>query len=240
MISKQVWIAAASEFLGPDLRSCAFQGTKLSSTVTDVHYLWSTGESTADITVDQDGVYWLQLEKNGCTIRDTIRLEKILPPAFDLGTDAVLCAGKPLLIDAGISGVNYRWNTGDSSRILAVSTPGTYRLTVQQLSGGCSAEDSITVRWGDCEPALPTAFSPNGDGVNETFGLAGGIQASNFSMTIYNRNGQVIFQTHNQFDRWDGNMRGKPVSTGVYPWVIRYNNKNGIRQVETGTVVLIR
>jgi len=62
---------------------------------------------------------------------------------------------------------------------------------------------------------IPSAFTPNGDGLNDTFGVKGeGIQ--DYRLLIYNRWGTVIFESTNAKIQWDGRYQGQPVETGTY------------------------
>lgn len=69
---------------------------------------------------------------------------------------------------------------------------------------------------------LPTAFSPNNDGVNDTFGAFGNDDIATWSMTIYNRWGQKVFESNNMTERWDGNYQDMPQEIGVYVYSVTY------------------
>ncbi|MEP7165101.1 MAG: gliding motility-associated C-terminal domain-containing protein [Ferruginibacter sp.] len=229
----------SSQFLPVDTTMCEIKDLAIVTTVTAQTYLWSTGAATAGIVVSDTGTYWLQIETDGCVSRDSVNIYKRLAETVNLGRDTTVCVNKPVILDAGIGGVNYLWSTGDNTRTIQVSKPGIFWLEVSSATK-CPASDTVNVQWGDCELFLPTAFSPNGDGLNETFGLINGINTSAFSIKIYNRNGQVVFNSSDQFRKWDGRYKNKPVPMGVYPWILTYTNKNGYVQTETGTVMLIR
>ena len=84
---------------------------------------------------------------------------------------------------------------------------------------------------------IPNAFTPNGDGFNDTFGVKGeGIQ--NYKMLIYNRWGEVIFSSTNPAEHWDGKYKDQPVEIGVY--VYEVFAKGFGRHPKAGTVTLLR
>lgn len=91
---------------------------------------------------------------------------------------------------------------------------------------------------------IPTAFSPNGDGLNETFGIIGeGI--TEYSMQIFNRWGELIFESNNTASQWDGTYANEKVQTGVYVFkvIAKGTSDNGkykktFNQNGTVTVVL--
>lgn len=86
---------------------------------------------------------------------------------------------------------------------------------------------------------LPTAFSPNGDGFNDTFSAPNGIFL-NFNMEIYNRWGSLIFVTNDAAIGWDGNINGQPAPMGGYVYKINYNSGQGSPVSLTGSFTLIR
>jgi gliding motility-associated-like protein len=83
---------------------------------------------------------------------------------------------------------------------------------------------------------IPNAFTPNGDGINDFFGVNGeGLQ--NFHIIIFNRWGEVIFDATNPHALWDGTFKGKPVEEGVYTYEVLAKNLEGPR---TGSVSVLR
>lgn len=229
----------ASNFLPADSSFCVLNNFTIRGTVTAQKYLWSTGSIADNISVSQPGTYWLQLENEGCVVRDSITLYIKPSASVNLGNDTTVCTNKPVEISAGADGMRYLWNDGSTSKTITVSRPGNFWVEVSSADK-CSASDSIQVQWGDCDLYIPSAFSPNGDGMNDMFGLVNGINATRFSMKIYNRYGQIVFSSDDQFVKWDGKFKNKPAPAGLYPWILTYLNKNGYPQTEKGTVILIR
>ena len=229
----------SSNFLPGDTTLCEIKNYSIATTVAAQTYLWSTGAASAAVAVSDPGLYWLQVETDGCVSRDSIIVSLKPKESVDLGRDTVVCVNKPVTLNAGIDGVDYLWNTGNDTKTIEISKPGIYWVDVSSISK-CSASDTVNVQWGDCELLLPTAFSPNGDQLNEQFGLINGINTSSFSMRIYNRYGQVVFSSSDQYKKWDGRYKNKPVPVGLYPWILTYINKKGYPQTEMGTVMLIR
>ena len=85
---------------------------------------------------------------------------------------------------------------------------------------------------------IPNTFTPNGDGLNDTFGVAGEA-IKDFKMQIYNRWGQLIFETSNANDRWDGTFLGDKVPMGTYVYKVTASSPNGMRQNKEGNVNVI-
>ena len=90
------------------------------------------------------------------------------------------------------------------------------------------------------EISLPTAFSPNGDGRNEILLALGGINATDFSMQVWNRWGELVFGTNEIDEGWDGTYKGTQAQIGVYTYFIRYTNFEGDPKVVKGTITLVR
>jgi gliding motility-associated-like protein len=84
---------------------------------------------------------------------------------------------------------------------------------------------------------IPNAFTPNGDGINDGFGVKGeGIE--DFTLTIFNRWGEIIFESSDPREKWDGSFKQQPCELGNYIYTV--NAKNLGRKSMTGTVALVR
>jgi gliding motility-associated-like protein len=166
-------------------------------------------------------------------------------PVLHLGPDTSICPNGDVLIlgdqhNAGNAQASWLWSTGETTSSIGVRQTGTYsaRVTVDQ----CSAGDEVVVTK-NCRIDIPNSFTPNGDGTNDYFFprniLSQGLGA--FSMSIFNRWGQLIFETNNIDGRgWDGRFNGKDQPTGVYIYRIKAVLLNGSIEDYTGNVTLMR
>ncbi len=138
---------------------------------------------------------------------------------------------------------------GDTSDCTSpyVMPPFTTTFTVMvENADSCFATDTITV-YVDNEAGKfePTAFTPNGDGLNDRFALTY-LGASKIEVTIYNRWGEKVYYNPNQTnnlnaqDGWDGTDHGKEAPQDTYVWVSNVTYFNGVVKNETGTVTLMR
>lgn len=165
----------------------------------------------------------------------------------DLGNDTTICGGSYIL-DAGNPGSTYLWNNGSTIQTLNVTSPGTY--SVQVTIGGCDYYDTIIIKCDSiidtlpvingCESqlVLPNVFSPNGDNINDVFKPI--IDSCNFlnRFVVYNRWGQIIFESTNKIS-WDGkNQNGKQLSEGVYFYIIEYLDNNRDPKFLKGNVTI--
>lgn len=85
---------------------------------------------------------------------------------------------------------------------------------------------------------IPNTFTPNGDGLNDTFGISGE-SISEFNMKIFNRWGQLIFETSNVNERWDGTFLGTKVPMGTYVYNVTASMLKGGRQTKEGSVNVV-
>jgi gliding motility-associated-like protein len=113
-------------------------------------------------------------------------------------------------------------------------------VTNQALGCSDSIIKMITV-FDFCTTDIPTAFTPNGDGLNDNFGPHNAVKADNYQFRIYNRWGQLIFESKDWKKRWDGKLNGIIQGTGTYVWMLTYTHRDtGQKLLKKGTVTLIR
>lgn len=91
--------------------------------------------------------------------------------------------------------------------------------------------------------AVPNAFSPNGDGINDEFGIISISTLPYFEFNIFNKWGQLIFKTNNQNEKWDGNVNDEKAQAGTYVWRASYKFRSeGLKSElhqESGTITII-
>ncbi len=239
-INRRIWIADSGGFLGADTSSCNVLTLEIGvDEIFGVNYLWNTGFNGSKITTTGFGDYWLELEQNGCKVRDTISVLPRPKPVVGLGLDTTICKYKPVLLQTISANYDsYLWSTGQTTPSILVNQTGIYYVTVTQNS--CEASDTIMVSPGDCDVYIPSAFTPNNDNINETFGVIDNVAVQYFSLQIYSKWGQLIFNSNDITQKWDGTFKGKKQPNGAYLWMLTYVNRRGKKIYEQGTVLLIR
>ena len=161
-------------------------------------------------------------------------------------TDSFQIAPIPYVLQPIVPGekITYRWICGAEqissrqSTVVAPSQTTTYYATCT-LCDGQEFSDSVTVV---VIPYLPNAFTPNGDGLNDVFGIIG-IPPENiteFNLQVFSRWGEVVFSTTDPEESWDGTVGGKPAPEGVYVWAIWYMDSGRHTVTNKGTLTLIR
>lgn len=86
---------------------------------------------------------------------------------------------------------------------------------------------------------VPSAFTPNGDGMNDTFGIAGGAMGD-FTLLIFDRWGEKVFESSNPNQRWNGKVNGEDAPTGVYVYKVHAKGLEGGRVQQKGNITLVR
>jgi gliding motility-associated-like protein len=237
-INKKIWVAENIPLLGKDVATCNFENLELNVTTTNVNYLWSTGSTDNKTTINLPGKYWVEIEQQGCTIADTITLTKRAKPIVEIGNDTTVCISEGVILQTtNTTATAYLWNTGETTPSITIFKPGNY--SVQVTENTCVNSDTVKVIWGDCPFYIPNAFTPNGDGINDKFGIINGSTVPDFSMKIYNRYGRIVFAANNLNNKWDGTFKGKAMPSGVYTWQIIYKNSQDYTKWLKGIVLLI-
>jgi len=162
------------------------------------------------------------------------------------GSDVIyILPGSSIRLDAGEGMDIYSWTPGGStSRYLDVNDAGFYSATVTDFNC-CTNSDTIEIRFATL--SFPNAIKPSSTIVdNQAFKVGGDISAiAKYQLQVFNRWGQMIFETDNPSEGWDGNQEGSPVPTGTYVYAAVFTSfESGIQSSidikNTGTVTVIR
>ncbi|PCJ67474.1 MAG: hypothetical protein COA58_03920 [Bacteroidetes bacterium] len=113
-------------------------------------------------------------------------------------------------------------------------------LYVENISGCWDTAIRIIDYRPDFSILVPSAFTPSNDGLNDGFGPLIFDQSNNYSMLIFNRWGEQIFESNSLSEKWNGTYQGVDCPQGAYLYLISYTNDNNYRQMAKGTVTLIR
>ena len=145
-----------------------------------------------------------------------------------------LCGELPVLLDAG-DFENYEWSNGETSASISIEEGGEYSVTITNAEG-CEATSSFEID--DCGGwQMPNVFTPDGDGLNDTFGpVIEGNSTEIIDFKIYNRWGNLV---HDEKTPWNGEFDGNPHPSDVLIYLIRIKTSNGVEELK-GDVSLIR
>lgn len=182
--------------------------------------------------------------------RDTVIVNVRPRIRASAGNDTTVVVGQPLQFN-GTGGVGYQWIPSTYLDNPTIANPiGIYPSTLDSIryklivsdEAGCQDSAFILVRIWKTVPNVfvPTAFTPNGDGLNDVVRpIAIGIQKINY-FSIYNRWGQLLFTTTVNRHGWDGRIGGRLQNSGVFVWMVSAIDYTGRPIFLKGTVTLIR
>jgi gliding motility-associated-like protein len=223
---------------------------------------WQLDEGQTSQQQNPTGIYSVFNQKNirlyvsngfcADSSAQSVLLDNFIKADFNVFEDN--CPKEPIQFTSTAEGrvVAHLWEFGDGSTASekdpVYAYPGPDRETAYPVrytvfdSLGCrkTAVKNITV-FNSCYLAVPTAFTPNGDGKNDLFRVMNAIKAEDLEMIVFNRWGQVVFRTRDWKKGWDGRIKGELQPTGVYVWLLRYTARDTKKKVEQkGTVTLVR
>ncbi|HQY12002.1 MAG TPA: gliding motility-associated C-terminal domain-containing protein [Ferruginibacter sp.] len=182
-----------------------------------------------------------------------IFLDNELNAAFE--TNAVLCPNEQAQFKDNSIGniVSWSWDFGNGntsnlqpppaqSYLAASATRTVFPRLIVQNNYGCfdTATQKIIIP-NSCYIAVPNAFTPNGDGLNDFLYPLNAYKATDLKFRVYNRFGQLLFETSDWTKKWDGNFKGQGVDPATYVWILQYtHSETGKRVEQKGTTILIR
>lgn len=166
-------------------------------------------------------------------------------PTANAGADRIIIAGTAIKLLATATGgsVTYLWTPSNYINDPAILQPTVhppedtrYTLTVTSANGcgeATAAANIIVFK----AIYIPTAFTPNSDGLNDTWKIPALNAFPAFTLVVYNRLGQIVFENKNNNQAWDGTFKGEPAAAGSYVYVIDLKQAPGIIK---GSVLIIR
>lgn len=147
---------------------------------------------------------------------------------IQLSQTGTICHGQEWNLTPGTGFLSYVWQDGSTQSTFKTSDEGLYWVTVTDTNG-CILTDSVLVVKCSGLFGVPSAFSPDLDGKNEVFRVIAfhPEKILEFRMYIYNRWGQLIFETNSLLGYWDGRYAGHPCDAGVYSYLIEFRAEDG-------------
>lgn len=218
-------------------------------------YNWSTGQTDSIIRfkIERDTTLTVLISDTACGLRtDTfpVSIKAVQTPqvSFTSEVDEYYKNQSVYLSYGGNPNDNITWNIDKSTRpqfrgpnvhVTFLDTGQAYIKIMSMNTLGC--KDSLTrlINIKDEQLYFPTAFTPNGDGLNDTF-KPGGIGIKTYYMAVYNRWGQKLFETNDPKIGWDGTYKGDPVDTETYIYQCDARGYSGRLYTHNGTVTILR
>jgi len=208
-------------------------------------YLWNSGATTNSITVDSSYTYSLTATdiNNFCTASDSIEVIVLPLPIADAGFDTSVALGFSTIL-TGSGGSSFSWspittldNPFSANPTATPVATTTYTLTVTD-NNNCSASDSVVVTLtGEVLLNVRNIITPNGDNFNDVWFVENILNYPNNFVTVFNRFGQLVFETTAYVNNWDGTFNGDPLPDGAYYYIIELTDSG---EVYKGAVNIIR
>jgi gliding motility-associated-like protein len=206
-------------------------------------YLWNNGSTERTLLANSIGIYYIKVTTaEGCIGTDTALIKTALPsPSNFLPRDSAVCAYSRFVLAPLTKYSSYLWSTNSTSDQIEVRQPGTYWLQVTS-NNQCVGKDSVVYAVKDCgnEIFYPSAFTPNGDGMNEVFKPLLLNKVDHYKFSVYNRLGQLVFSTTDVTKGWDGTLKGVQQSAQTFIWICTYQFAQQPLRTDKGTIVLLR
>jgi gliding motility-associated-like protein len=242
-----VFISSANVSLGFDAEICSGEFNEFYAVGDSIeNYLWQDG-STADsyVATETDQYNVRATNTNGCVSSDTVNLTVHDLPTVNLGADTMLCGiSNTLSLDAENLGSSYYWSTNDITKtITAFNEQKKQEIWVEVTNEyGCISSDTIIIDLcNDSEfLVIPTAFTPNDDGVNEVWAVDNLFVFDEVTVDIFNRWGVLVFHSkgYDSSQYWDGkDKNGNELPMDSYYYVIDFHNGE---KPKIGNVTIIR
>jgi gliding motility-associated-like protein len=229
-------------FLGADTSICGNDGMILKAVGDFYEYKWSSGSNSSEIAINVSGEYFVEAKSaGGCVSRDTIDVSVLDAPEINMPGVYSFCNGMPALISPVGDSPEYLWSTGETTKSIVVPKSGEYTLRITG-DNGCANSATTFVTIENCYKgiAYPNAFTPNDDGVNDTYKPVIGATFTSYEFTIYNRWGLLVFRTTDVKAAWDGRFSGRQQDAGNYVWKCVYQENGKASHMDKGWVILVR
>ena len=233
---------------------CQYSAVRLHSSG-GFYYQWypatwiSTPTDSSPVATPLSSIIYHVRVSNDCFSDTATVVVTIRPlPIVDAGTDTTIFRNTPAILSGSSNVAKNYWYPGQYVESpFELTTPATPLATTEYYlfaisEYGCTNHDSVLVVVdGHTLLLMPTAFSPNGDGVNDIFRIVRYLNIETLQeFAVFDRWGQKMFSTEDITQGWDGNYRNRPQAIGVYTWMIKGKTYDKEDVIRSGNVTLIR
>lgn len=234
--------------LGPDSILCRGESLVFDVSGPNSTYQWYDGSMGYERVVENTEDLWVHVTNGYCEATDTLHVQVVEFPPHATVLQVDTCFDDPrveVVLSGGATADHYWWNIGDTLREITVNTYGVYVIEAMN-EPRCAIADTIRVVE-FCPPVvhIPNTFTPNGDGKNDVF-IPKSYNVLTSELLIFDRWGELIFETHEHDVPWEGDRSGADVPDGVYNYRYTYrpytdvNGSLGGPQTMVGHVTVLR
>jgi gliding motility-associated-like protein len=209
-------------------------------------YQWSSGETTPTLPVMVAGSFEVTVTY-GCAVRQQLfAVAEVAAPELELQADftQIPCEGETVRVTAVSKNASaFTWSTGATGASILALAGQAYTATAKNSCGETTQDIAIPAQ-SCCLVYVPNAFSPNNDGFNDEFSpFVEGCVLQGYQLQVFTRWGQLVFDSTNPSEFWDGTFKGKVLQPGVFVWLLSYrlaSTEGVVEKHETGDVMLLR
>lgn len=236
--------------VGPDIEVCYETPVQVFASG-GTYYQWipasdftnAVAENTTLIPRFDTKYYVIISNEIGCSVEEELPVRTYPQALIDAGPDLLIPFGGTAQLQGITSPGNYFWSPATAlscthclNPTARLFDPMEYTLTLIDTFG-CKYKDMMKVK---IEGAIyvPNAFTPNGDGINDTFSAIG-LDVEKFRLEIFTRNGELVYASNDINKGWDGTVNGNEAQMDVYVYVIHYMLNDGYPRKQIGRVTLV-
>ena len=229
--------------LGPDTLLCENEAIELDVFFPDASYLWDNGSLDPVREVNRDGWFVITRDYLGCLRTDSLFVIPSIPQV-SLRPDTLICLTDSIRLFTNPRKASLLWEDGSTENERFVSQSGVFTVVATNRCASAQASMELTVEDCTCQLFLPNVFTPNQDGLNETFFPELDCELAGYSIQIFDRWGYSLYLSDDPTQGWDGkDANGTEQKEGVYFFRLFYRGSDrwNRRDVERrGHVTLLR
>lgn len=230
--------------LGADTILCKNTSILLSAYKPASAYLWQNNTILSTYTAATAGLVWVQVTDTlGCKARDSVTIG-VTDLYLNILSDTTITSIMPVMLYPLSNGkVNWSYDATlkcsfCQNNIANPAATTTYFLTASK--DNCTINTSIKIIVNkEFYMYIPNSFTPNNDNLNDIFKVFTNYTGL-FTLEIYNRYGERIFETNNLLFGWDGNLKGVRQPEGTYTYLIKFQKPGSVKEIKKGHLVLLK
>jgi gliding motility-associated-like protein len=210
-------------------------------------YYLNGSPTSAQISLNQSGIYQIRLENSHCSTEATFSLKVVDFPWPIVAPDSIYCAGEPLAFALGADFDQVFWDGSPATDTFFVRDGQSHAYRATYIPDrDCVVSGELRVPRKDCdrEPPfyIPNSFMPGGDQANHLFRAYASPDVQLLELQVFDRWGGLLFSSDTpEAQGWDGSLNGQQCPPGVYAYAVRYRDLIlGTTQILSGSITLFR
>lgn len=233
--------------LGADKEYCEGKSYTFDAGPNYKNYIWQNGSTNTIFVASVIGKYYVTVTDScGNVSCDSVEIKKSNSPKLNLNYPFLLCVSDTAIFHLPSNFLNYTWQPNNlavkkgSSLMLFPLVNTTFNISAETING-CLVNDTLLIKTINCPTDIyfPTAFTPNGDNLNDIWKPITQKKLYNYELKIYNRYGKVIFNSNFITSGWNGKFLGELQNQGTFIYSCKFKVANKVEQIVKGTILLL-